>query len=500
MTAQRSSHAYWFIPGFALFPALNLYASNVAEVALLTVLPSLIVLFVIASGAVLALRTVIGALRAAALVSLMVTTVFIYPYAYSSLRAFVEHSAGADLAFAIVRHRYLGLPVAGLVLWAAWWVIRHGERRLPAFVLSLNAMSLVLGALPIAGAMFHTNPVGASSGLAPSHDPIPVVRPIGRRLPDIFYIVLDAYGSSDILERVLGYDNREFTEGLSRAGFTVASRSRSNYPATRFSLASSLNMAYLGGIEADPYARSAALIEDNRVERTLKSAGYRIVRFPTWWAPTKSARFADRLVGSRSVFLNEFSELLFDQSVLGMVRSATSDDVREHTRRVLRELPRLEPSDQPTFAFVHVLCPREPFVFGPNGEERPRREWRPPAGSALRRLRYLDQVHFISVEIRRVVDTLLARASVPPVIILQGDHSPTTSPDDHVLEQDYFGILNAYYLPGGGTPPPATVSPVNSFRIVFNQYLGTHLALLEDTSYLVRETQRRFGFEPLRVE
>jgi len=45
-------------------------------------------------------------------------------------------------------------------------------------------------------------------------------------------------------------------------------------------------------------------------------------------------------------------------------------------------------------------------------------------------------------------------------------------------------ILNAYYLPDGGSEAiyPA-ISPVNTFRTIFNRYFGGNLPLLEDRSY-----------------
>ena len=46
-------------------------------------------------------------------------------------------------------------------------------------------------------------------------------------------------------------------------------------------------------------------------------------------------------------------------------------------------------------------------------------------------------------------------------------------------------ILNAYYLPGADPPPcMPQISPVNTFRVIFNQYFGGHYPLLEDVSYL----------------
>jgi hypothetical protein len=45
-------------------------------------------------------------------------------------------------------------------------------------------------------------------------------------------------------------------------------------------------------------------------------------------------------------------------------------------------------------------------------------------------------------------------------------------------------ILNAYYLPNGGSQDLyPTISPVNSFRIVLNTYFGTNLELLPSETY-----------------
>ena len=46
------------------------------------------------------------------------------------------------------------------------------------------------------------------------------------------------------------------------------------------------------------------------------------------------------------------------------------------------------------------------------------------------------------------------------------------------------GILSAYYLSGRDTAALyASMSPVNTFRLIFNEYLGTSYDLLPDRSY-----------------
>ena len=44
-------------------------------------------------------------------------------------------------------------------------------------------------------------------------------------------------------------------------------------------------------------------------------------------------------------------------------------------------------------------------------------------------------------------------------------------------------ILNAYLLPGGEESLYPSISPVNSFRVILNEYFGHGLPLLPDKSY-----------------
>ena len=50
--------------------------------------------------------------------------------------------------------------------------------------------------------------------------------------------------------------------------------------------------------------------------------------------------------------------------------------------------------------------------------------------------------------------------------------------------KERLAILNAYYLPGVDSLPlyPA-ITPVNSFRVVFNEYFGTAFDLLPDKMF-----------------
>jgi hypothetical protein len=65
------------------------------------------------------------------------------------------------------------------------------------------------------------------------------------------------------------------------------------------------------------------------------------------------------------------------------------------------------------------------------------------------------------------------------VIIVMGDHGPNGTPPEMLLP-----ILNAYYIPNVAEDDYYDrITPVNSFRVVFNAHFGTDYEILEDQSY-----------------
>jgi hypothetical protein len=57
------------------------------------------------------------------------------------------------------------------------------------------------------------------------------------------------------------------------------------------------------------------------------------------------------------------------------------------------------------------------------------------------------------------------------------------NPTDLALKER-MTVINAYLLPGGGGEALyKTITPVNSFRVVFNHYFNAKIELLDDKSY-----------------
>jgi hypothetical protein len=92
---------------------------------------------------------------------------------------------------------------------------------------------------------------------------------------------------------------------------------------------------------------------------------------------------------------------------------------------------------------------------------------------------YRDQVRYINQRLLEIIPILLSQSATPPIIILQGDHGPIGGKANERMK-----ILNAYHLPGTNRVElPQDISPVNTFRVVFDQYFGGDFELLDNISY-----------------
>ena len=326
-------------------------------------------------------------------------------------------------------------------------------------------------------------------------------------LPDVYYIILDGYGRSDVLKAVYNYDNSAFVAWLRQKGFYVADESHSNYSQTMLSLASSLNMMYL-----DPAVMKAAapgpgdrqllatMIQENRVVHTLRDEGYRFVAFTTGYSGVQFPR-ADEV--RRFSLLTDFEgSLLSTTPIVDLVETAYPQRAlhRQRVNYVFDHLADSYRGTGPRFVFAHIVSPHPPFIFKPDGTAVSRGtltsdffaaeqiEAGNPADWEQLTVGYREQAEYVTRRIEGVLDAILAGSTRRPIIILQGDHGPdarlTWSGESAEAMTERMSILNAYYA------PPETlarlypsITPVNTFRIIMGAMFDSPVNLLPDNSY-----------------
>ena len=344
-------------------------------------------------------------------------------------------------------------------------------------------------------------------------------------LPDIYYIILDGYMREDALQEVYGYDNQAFTQALETRDFYIAEESRSNYLWTMLSLSSSLNMSYLD-IMAEELGNDSIyllplheLVEHNTVRSSLEKAGYQTVAVSTEF-PYTDWQDADNYLYPYKFNLNELERFYLSMTALGAFYDAELPIVNTlrswlpipsyGTRRdrlfyALEQLPKLSQLDGPKFVFVHIIAPHPPFVVDKNGTFLEAEDPYFPVdgyGSAgtvdAYQAAYIEQMQYLNKEILSALDLILADHTSPKIIILQGDHgggSLLKSSIDDTCLFERISVLNAYYFSDGQTENLyPSITPVNSFRVVFNTYLGTDLSLLEDKTFYSNITSYPYDF------
>ena len=493
------------VPLVSIYPVIALLGANILEVQpVVAIRPALISMA--GAAMMLGLLRLITRdwLRAGLIATFLLLLFFSYGHLYEYLQA------NPVFGITLGRHRYLTpfyavMAVSGIAL-----IFRIRDRHPITGI--LNVVSIGLLMFPIYQLVtFSASARPAGDGSLELPETQALTRPTGSTLPDVYYIVLDTYMRSDAMRERFNYDNQPFMDDLRSQGFYVAECARSNYSYTLASITSAINMTYLPTMEDTLAAHGIhdqdiwILLKNNRVRNSLEDIGYSTVAFQTTYAWSEMTD-ADLYMNPEQPPLGTLSMTPFESMLLDTTAAVIISDARvqqmtknvdlstsqyayhvETIRYTLRELPEVANVEGNKFVFAHILVPHMPYIFNEDGtlqtdpgfysnKSRPIDDTYESEG-------YVDAVKFINRELSSVVKKILANSDTPPIIVIHGDHGRN---GDNRLK-----ILEAVYLPDGYEKLYPSITPVNLFRIIFNEYFGASYSLLPDISYL----RTKEGFE-----
>lgn len=396
-------------------------------------------------------------------------------------------------------------PVARIDIWlaAAWALLlvlaillaTRPRIKFESAAPGLNVIALTLLAISVwqigsAGAGGSVHSLGAPKA------PIEADLEQPSNAPDVYFFLLDSYGRSDGFMDAYKFDNSPFINALEERDFYVAQCSQSNYVRTEISLASTLNMTYLQDLDESFQPESIARrvlwdsLKHSAVRHNFESLGYKTVTFATGF-DWLELRDSDLFLAPQpfSSGLSEFEGLFLRTTLARYVLdwgwvdpdAVMGQKYRDLFNNIFDNIGEIARMPDATFTYAHVISPHPPFVFDAEGNPTyPPDFWNKERKypSDLYAAGYQNQLAHLNDKMLEAVDTILAESSTPPIIIIQGDHGPWLQPKNKRM-----WILNAYYLPGHNGDLYPTISPVNSFRVVFDDYFGGHYGLLPDVSY-----------------
>jgi hypothetical protein len=495
----------WFAPVLlSIQPVLHLFSINAAELAFPEITRSLLIALLFGATVLgLAYLFLRDGKRAGLVASLFILFFFLFgDVAVWAAREFGLGPARSNLLV-------LALVAGGMVVWI-WLVQRRiGNSASVNLYFNLLAVLLLVNSAMQVGRNLIEQGVSFGTTVAQA-----AVIESAEPLPDIYYIILDGYGRQDILQALYEFDNSSFLNELAARGFYVAEESSSNYIQTMLSLSSSFNMDYIQSLHAkgrkiENRADLVKLLENNRVRTVLAGHGYRLISFGNEYKATISSAeiYYDEAEDGLASPVTAFESILIDHTMARVLSHIPAfnkaliempyDTHRRHILFAFDKLQEVPAMDGSYLVYAHIIAPHPPFVFDERGEviEHDEPFTLNDANYYMRdhsRKSYLAgyrrQIQYINTRILETVDAILSNSETPPIIILQGDHGPGAylhwGSLENTLTAERFGILNAYYFPDQDYERLyPSISPVNSFRAVLNQFFDQDYRMLDDRHY-----------------
>ncbi|WP_296686377.1 sulfatase-like hydrolase/transferase [Flavobacterium sp.] len=327
--------------------------------------------------------------------------------------------------------------------------------------------------------------------------------------PNIYFIILDGYGSENSIKSFLKYDNSQFYNQLKEIGFRVQDNAVSNYNRTSFSLSSTLNLNYINRIiKSDIYYKDLErYISHNKVAKILKSYGYSYYFFDSGFGlkkteknefliNTKENYYTDLFFSSSD---NDLLNVFLNNSAFKIFKNPFFSDfiISNYAYKVLnvyKKLPSIAKNNKKKFVFAHVISPHPPFLFNKSGKIGMYGIDNENEGVGWNEKLYIEQLKYINFKTIILLNKIIKNDKKNKIILIQGDHGSRCkinnkkflNKENWVNEQ--FHILNAIYISKNDNSKRKiyenwNYSSVNTFRIIFNEYFKSNYSNLKDVKY-----------------
>jgi hypothetical protein len=325
--------------------------------------------------------------------------------------------------------------------------------------------------------------------------------------PNIYFIVFDAFTSSRCLREEFGYGSTELDSFLYNKGFYVVTNSKSNYPITPYSIASTLNFSYLADslhnqeFTAKNMLQGITSVSQNRLIPYLEAKGYKIINHSVFnfdKYPALSKTLFHDLPGN--VFVQQTLPGRFNKDIMWNFTYSEKDHatklkfLQAYVYDKLNGLrsAAAEKGTAPKFVYCHLMLPHEPYLFNKDGTLKLDSPMYRPLS---RKKDYLDQVIYTQQVVKEVIKTIFARDTLNKIVVVEGDHGFRDFGDSSKISH-FFDNLNAiYFYDKNYGALYDSMTPVNTFRVILNQYFNEKLKYLPDTSIYVYDP----GFDDGRI-
>ena len=466
---------------FSIFPILYIFTLNIDSLNPEEVILPIILVPIVSFGLWSLLSLILkNKYKSGMIISIGLILFFSYGHIHNIL---IDSEVTEDFS----RHRYLVIPFVSIFLITTIYFVKT-QKLLNNATTITNGISIALLLMTLVNISSFAL---TDTSMTLENESIFLPMTNTDSLPNVYYIFLDAYAGESVLNSVHNFDNSDFLTELELKDFQILDDANTNYAVTTHVMSSVLNMQYINeigtklGKDSKNVHPLYDLIKNNKVMKDFKSMGYEIIVLGSSHKFSTDISVADEILCiSNDPINSEFNINLIKTSILKPIYSMLFETHRDKILCSLSELPNVHNQfEKPIFVFSHLLLPHSPFIFGPNGEERISKtievtdEWKAQG--------YVDQVKFTNKKMLEFLESI-PMDDQDPIIIIMGDHgtgaTADINSDSKLIER--MKILYALRLPNSNVDLPDDMTPVNTFRLIFNEYFGSDYEYLENNSYL----------------
>jgi len=335
---------------------------------------------------------------------------------------------------------------------------------------------------------------------------------IPQQKPDVYFLVFDSYPGTTFLKDYMQFDNSPFNDTLENRGFRVLADPKSNYNRSAFSISATLNFEYLLKIKnfqpasAKDYTEATLTVEHSTVPKVFKHFNYRFFNlsiFDIGNAPSLHPEDFLTLPEQEVLLYNTLAERLRRDLLWNLVtgkhavpflqkmeerrqQNLTNGQIkkRDFNNLVIDSLMKipLQETNSPKFVYAHIYLPHPPFFYNETGSENELKTILDEKSQEDKAL-FLSYLKYTNRVALKIIDQIIRVSGDSSLIILQSDHGFRDFTGGPSHPQAFFRNYSAFYFPDKNySTLYDTMSNINTFPVIFNQYFGTHIPLQKDSS------------------
>lgn len=313
-------------------------------------------------------------------------------------------------------------------------------------------------------------------------------------LPDIYYIILDEYGGPENLKEYFGYDNQDFIDFLTGAGFNVSLSSRNAESIQTVTIVPNLlNLDYVVNEDMIIEERMTYL-ENPALYEIMQYLGYEIVTCsnPSFLDNRMSTRnfeeqevFEDKagyFVLKNSIFIYPYQRYTEKKLLSENPDDKSYGDIMLEAFEYFGDLSEGGFGAKPQFCMGYFAAPHIPFFYRRDGSLNEPEEYM----NWLDHENYLGYLEWTNRQVEELINEILENDE-NSIIILQSDHGARypahvcelTGEEDFTEEEEAYQnyVLNCVYYKGEQFDIEG-FSGINTVRSILNREFHTNFEMI----------------------